>query len=157
MPQDYMNEWTKLFDANPWMKDVKLPAMNMDGVISAMRKNMDALTEANRSALEGLQAIARRQSEIMAEAVQQATDGMKTVMTAKSPEENAARQADLVKQTVEQMVANAREIMEIASKSSEAAMDPLRQRLLASFDEVKTIIGPAAAPQKPAKMKAAAE
>ena len=58
-----MAEFTKMFS------DMKMPGVpgmpDMDAFLSAHRRNMEVLTAANRVALEGAQAVARRHMEIM--------------------------------------------------------------------------------------------
>ena len=53
-------EFGKLF------ADMKMPAMpDMEAFVAASRRNMETLTAANRVALEGAQAVARRHMEIV--------------------------------------------------------------------------------------------
>ena len=55
-----MAEFTKMFS------DMKLPNMpDMEGLLSAHRRNMEALSAANRVAMEGAQTVAKRHMEIM--------------------------------------------------------------------------------------------
>ncbi|MBX9596211.1 MAG: phasin family protein, partial [Roseomonas sp.] len=48
------------------LAEFRLPAMpDMEGLAQAQRRNLEALSAANRIALEGAQAVARRHMEIM--------------------------------------------------------------------------------------------
>ena len=56
----------KDYDLKKALGDMKLPAMpDIEVVLATHRRNLEALSEANRVALEGAQAVARRHMEIM--------------------------------------------------------------------------------------------
>src|SRR4051794_11714026 len=58
------SDFTRIFS------EMKMPAMpDMEAFVSASRRNMETITAANRVALEGAQAVARRHMEIMQQAV----------------------------------------------------------------------------------------
>ena len=60
------NKFLPEFDVAKLMGDMKLPAVpDVQVVMAAYKRNLDALSEANRVALEGAQAVARRHMEIM--------------------------------------------------------------------------------------------
>ena len=141
MNQDFtLIDWSKYFDSSKWMKDVKMPALDVESLANAQRKTVDAVTQANKAAFEGMQALARRQTEIMTDAVNHMADGVKTMISAKTPEENIAKQAELAKKTVEQAFSHSREMIEMVSKATDAAFAPLHQRWLAGFDEFKSVV-----------------
>ena len=55
--------------------DMKLPALpDMENFVTASRRNMETLTAANKVALEGAQAVARRHMEIMQQTSTQAAE-----------------------------------------------------------------------------------
>lgn len=49
--------------------DVKIPGFDMEVIMSAQRKNIEALTAANQAAVQGMQAVAQRQAEILSQAM----------------------------------------------------------------------------------------
>ena len=49
------------------LKQYKLSAVDLDSLVASQKKNLEALTSANRVAFEGLQAVAKRQAEILQE------------------------------------------------------------------------------------------
>jgi hypothetical protein len=55
------------------LKQYKLPGVDMDSVIASQKKNLEALASANRVAFEGLQAVAKRQAEILQETMNEAS------------------------------------------------------------------------------------
>jgi phasin family protein len=124
-------------DMTKMMKDFKFPAMNMEGAMAMQRKNMEALTTANQLAAEGFQTIARRQAEILKESIEDFTGALKDMMSAGSPENNAAKHADIAKHTFERTLANMRELAELAAKSNAEAFEVINKRMVESIDEMK--------------------
>jgi hypothetical protein len=60
------------FDFSKLTKDFKLPGVDIATIMDREKKNIEALTEANRIAFEGWQALVRRQAEILRESIKQA-------------------------------------------------------------------------------------
>ena len=60
---------------------------------------MEALSAANRVALEGAQSVARRQVEIIQQRMAEFTDAMRALASPSRRRRSAAKQADLLKRT----------------------------------------------------------
>ena len=85
-------EFGKLF------ADMKLPAVpDMEAFVAASRRNIETLTAANRVALEGAQAVARRHMEIVQQSMAELTEAVRTLSTVETPQAKAAKQAELLK------------------------------------------------------------
>ena len=122
--------------------DMKFPAMpDMGAFVTATRRNMDVLAAANRVAMEGAQAVARRHSEIMQQSMAEMAEAMQSLSTNEPPQAKAARQAELLKQAYEHAVANMKELHDLMQKSHEEAMGLLNRRFAEAMDEVKTLAG----------------
>ncbi len=120
--------------------DMKMPALpNMDAFVAANRRNMEAIAAANRIALEGAQAVARRHGEIMQQSMAEMSEAMRAFTSIESPQERAARQADMLKQTYEHAVANMKEIGDLIQRSNAEAIALLNQRFTEAMDEVKAL------------------
>ena len=50
------------------MAEFKLPHVNVEALVTAQRKNFEAIAAANQLAIEGFQAVAKRQGDIVREA-----------------------------------------------------------------------------------------
>ncbi len=109
-------------------------------LIEAQHKNLEALTAANKLALEGAQAVAKRQAEILRQAVQDFSGLTRELAGEGTPEEKLARQADFAKGSFEQAVAGFEELSELAQKSSAQALAVISKRIAENFDDVKTAI-----------------
>src|SRR5262249_4319601 len=118
----------------------KAPLFDVEAAIASQRKNVEALTMANRVAFEGVQAIMRRQAELVRETVEELSKASKEFTAAGSAEDKLAKQAELAKSAFETALANARELSEIAQKASEEAVSVISKRVVDNFDEVKTAL-----------------
>jgi phasin family protein len=126
----------------------KLPAFDIDAMIAAQRKNVEALTAANQVAFEGVQTIAKRQIEFARKAAEELSQVAKEMTAAGTPEDKLGRQAALAKEAFETAVANLRELSGIAQKANSEAVDLLSKRVVENLDEVKSVFAPKAAAAK---------
>ena len=128
------------FDPSKLIGDLKVPGVDIETIIASQRKNIEAVTAANQLAIEGLQAVLRRQAEIVRSSVEEAGTYVNQVAAAGTPEEKAAKQAELVKVAFEKALSNIKELAELVAKSNTEAADVLSKRVSESLDEVKAAI-----------------
>jgi phasin family protein len=119
------------------LKDYRLPDIDVDAVVASQRNNVEALADASRAALEGAQAVAKRQSEIFQETMNQTAKSFDALAKAGSPSEVAAKQAELAKEAFEKALGNMRELAELVTKAQQGAMDKISGRISQSLDEIK--------------------
>ncbi len=130
-----MNEFARLFS------DMKLPAMpDMGALMDAHRRNLETLSAANRVALEGAQAVARRHMEIMQQSMAELSETIQALATAEGPQAKAAKQAELMKRAYERAVANMRELRDLIQRSNGEALELLNKRFAELLDEVQALI-----------------
>lgn len=134
MGTSVMSEFSRLFAD---MKPAVMPGMDM--LMSAHRRNLETLSAANRVALEGAQAVARRNMEIMQQTMAELTDGIRQITGGDNPQLRAARQTEMLKSAYERAVANMQEIGELIQKSNGEAMGLLNRRFAEAMDEVKVL------------------
>ncbi|HEY8290163.1 MAG TPA: TIGR01841 family phasin [Acetobacteraceae bacterium] len=128
------SDFTRLF------AELKIPAMpDMDAFATANRRNMETFTAANRVALEGAQAVARRHMEIMQQSMSEMTDAIRSLSTTEAPQARAARQADLLKQGYERAVGNLKEISDLIQRSNTEAINLLNRRFVEAMEELKAL------------------
>ncbi len=128
------------FDYAKMMQDLKVPGVDMDALVSAQRKNIEALTTANQMVAQGMQSVAKRQAEIMAQAMAEVSKIGQELATAGSPQDMTAKQAELAKSAFEKAVANMRELAEMIVKSNDQAFDLINKRVSDSLDELKGVV-----------------
>ena len=123
------------------MADMKFPAMpDMELVLAAHRRNLEAFTAANRAAMEGAQLVARRHMEIMQETMAGLSETMKEFSAGQTPSSHAAKQAELLKKAYESAVANTKELGDLIQRSNAEAMNKLNTRFSEAMSEMKTLL-----------------
>lgn len=131
---------SKMAEFSRMFSDMRMPGMpDMDAFLSAQRRNMEVLSAANRVALEGAQAVARRHMEIMQQTMQEVTDTMRDMASAETPQAKAAKQTELLKTAYERAVAHMKELADLIQRSNGEALGMLNQRFAEAMDEVKAI------------------
>lgn len=130
-PSEMFDELTKAFAG------VELPGVNVSSVLETQRKNVEALSQANRRAFETAQAMLDRQMEMLKEAVTAASWALSDLSATKSPTKAATKQGELLKQLVERALSNLREMTDIVTKANEDALKTIRKRVEESIKEIR--------------------
>lgn len=133
-----MADFTRLF------AEMKLP--DMQALIDAQRRNMETLSAANRVALEGAQAVARRHMEIMQQTMAELSEAMQALASADAPQARAAKQTEMLKRAYERAVANMKELSELIQRSNGEALQLLNSRFSEAMDEVRKLMEQAGKP-----------
>jgi len=133
---------TLLSDMSRAFRDMRFPSMIPDSgaLMAAHRRNMEALSAANRLALEGAQAVARRHMEIMQATMSELSEHVRELASTDTPAHKAAKQAELVKKSYERAVANIRELSDLIQRSNGEAIGLLNERFKEAMDEVKQLL-----------------
>ena len=116
----------------------KTPVFDIEAMLASQRKNVEALTAANQAALEGVQAVTRRQIEIARRAVEEFSQAGKDFTSAGSAEDRVAKQTAAIKEAFEDALANVRELTDIMQKSGNEALEVLSKRVYANLDEMQS-------------------
>ena len=128
------------FDFTKFFSEMKMPAIpDMEEVLNAHKRNLEALADANRVALEGAQAVARRQMEITQSTIAGLTATMREISVSDTPATRVAKQTDLLKQAYENAVANTRELGDLIQRSNTEAMQRLNGRFSEAMNEMKNL------------------
>ncbi|MBI5547768.1 MAG: phasin family protein, partial [Deltaproteobacteria bacterium] len=100
-------------DFNPveMLKGLSVPGVDVGALIDSQKRNLEALAEATRVSLEGLQAVAKRQEEMLRNA---AGEIQAAASELKSPEKYAEFATTIAKKSLDQ----ARELAELVAKAN---------------------------------------
>ncbi len=128
------------FDMSKFLGDLKVPGVDLQNMLASQRKNIEALTAANQLAAKGLQEVAKRQSEFLAEAMNEMSGAAKQIASSGNPQEMSAKQGELAKQAFEKVLGNMRELAEIVSKSNSEAFTVINQRMTENLEEFKSLM-----------------
>ena len=127
------------FDPMSYFKNLNMTGVDVQSLVDSQRKNLEALAAANRQVFEGMQAVAKRQQEIMAQSLSEAQRAAADLGGAQGPRELATKQTELMKQGFEKAIANMRELAELVQQSNAQAVNTVNQRVSAALDELKAM------------------
>jgi phasin family protein len=125
--------------------EFRMPGMpDMQAMMDAQRRNIEALSHANKLAMEGAQAIARRNMEILQQSMSEMASAMQAMMAVDgAPADKAAKQAEMMKAAYERAMGNMREIAELIQRSNGEALEVLNKRFAEAMEEVRGMVKPA--------------
>ena len=124
-------------DMMKMLAEWRVPGLpDVEQLAAAQRRNVEALSAANKVTLEGAQAVARRHMEILQRSMSEMTQAMQSVAGAQDPQARAAKQAEMLKSAYERAVGNMREVADLIQKSNGEALALLNQRFTEAMDEV---------------------
>ena len=128
---------TGFFDMTKAFGEFRLPGLDVEAVVTTQRKNLEALTQANQLAAEGVRALAQRQVEIAQQTFAEASALVREWTQPGAPEERLARNVEAVKQAFETGLATARELNEMTTKASTDVFSVITRRMSQGFDELR--------------------
>jgi phasin family protein len=132
------------YDVSKAFAAFTFPGFNVEAVMAAQRKNVEAFTQANQLAIEGVQALARRQVELAREAFEGAPAFFKELSQPTPPQERIAKNAAIAKATFEKNLATAKELGELVTKANAEAFEVIAKRVTESFEELRDVAAKAA-------------
>lgn len=126
---------TPLLDLRKLLEKLKLPELNVGGLIDSRRKDIEALMAANEQVYRGFEAVARRQAAMLSEAMKGLKRDARDTMAADGARARAGRAAELAKEAFGQALANMKELAELSARSQQQVIDTLNKRLRESLSE----------------------
>jgi phasin family protein len=129
----------------PGMEDLKklierfqLPNLDIDALIDWQRKDMEALTEMNRQASEGIKVLVERRNEILRETLAEWQAAVKETTSA----EAISKRAEVAKQGIEKAVANFRELSEMEAQARSNAWKVVQDRMQENMANLQKLLQP---------------
>ena len=118
-----------------------LPAFPaVTALMETQKRNLAALTAANKLIFEGAQAITQRQVEVVRRQVADATEAARLLATTTNPQERTVLQTEMLKSAYEKSVSDLKEVEDLLRKSSTEALGLVHSRFLEAVDEVKAAV-----------------
>jgi phasin family protein len=127
------------FDVTRIFADFRLRPFDVEAVWAAQRRNIEALSQANQAAVEGVHALARRNIELTRETFEGLSALMRDLAQPGSPEERIAKNTEYAKKMLEKGVNHGRELATIATKAGADAAEILHRRASESLDELRNL------------------
>ncbi|MET3521934.1 phasin family protein [Mesorhizobium abyssinicae] len=118
-------------------RDLKVPNVDVEAIISHHRKNLEALEKSARAGAAGASSLLSRQREMMQDALREITDLAQNYRAPGDPQELMARQAEFARKSFETALKNAGEVAEMARKSGTESIEILRERIKDAMAEIR--------------------
>ena len=108
-------------------------------LVAGRRKDLEAIVAANRESFEGIQAVVKRQTELLKEQIGEWRSVGK-VMSVIGPAQSIAQLDELAKAAFRLSLANVKELAELSVKTQAEAFDLVRSRIRQNIAEVKALL-----------------
>ena len=119
-------------------RDLKVPNVDVEAIISHHRKNLEALEKSARAGAAGASSLLTRQREMVQEALREITDLAQNYRAPGNPQELMTRQAEFACKSFETALKNAGEVAEMARKSGTESIEILRERIKDAMAEIRS-------------------
>ena len=127
-------------DVAKLIEQIKVPGLDVSDFIEAQRKNIEALTQANQAAYEGMQELAKRQMEILQETM---TEWQAAMSEAANREgSNASRRTEAAEKAFGKAFGNMRELAEMAAKAQTEAWEVIQKRFQENLADLRSLLLP---------------
>ncbi len=128
-------------EMNKMMQKMHLPsAPGAQELMEAYKRNLEAMSAANRIALEGAQTVARRHMEIVQQTMAELSENLRAMASTEAPTEKAAKNAELLKKAYERAVANTKELADLIQHANAEAVSLLNKRFAEAVEEAKSLL-----------------
>ena len=123
-------QFTKMFEA------FHVPGLDVKALMETQRKNLEALKQASQILTVGASDIAKKQTEIVQTAVQQAIS-LAGDMKGGDVAGAARAQQEFIKQAYETGLKNARELAEMVGRSNQEAYQTIERRVKENVEQLR--------------------
>lgn len=117
--------------------DLGLPKLNVDELLQAQKKNLEALGQSAKVAAQGAQSVAQRQREVVEAGLREAATLAREYKPFGKIHENLALQTEFARKVLEITVKGAQDSASTARQSTTEAVKIIQDRVKESFDEIR--------------------
>jgi phasin family protein len=118
-------------------RDLKLPNVDVEAIVSHHRKNLEALEKSARAGAAGASSLLQRQREMLQDTLREVTDMAQSYRAPGNPQELMAKQTEFARKSFETALKNAGEVAELVKKSGTESVDILRGRIKEAMEEIR--------------------
>ena len=118
----------------------KLPGIDVGAILESRRKDIEAIAEANTTALAGVQSLAQKQSEILHTTLTELQSLVSRV--SKSEAQPAANTGEVVQQALHKALADMQELAGTAYRAQSDSIAVVTKRVAEHVEELKTLLQP---------------
>jgi len=132
-----MTDQPNLFaDLKNIMERFKVPGVDASTMVESGRKDIEALVEANKAAYQGLQALMKKQTEMLTHAMHNIQEAAKHSGGGSA----GGKPAETVREAYHKTLADMKELAEIVRRSQAEAMSKVTDRAIEHLQELKKMI-----------------
>ncbi|QPF93575.1 phasin family protein [Bradyrhizobium commune] len=122
--------------------DLGLPKLNVDELLQAQKKSIDALGQSAKVAAQGAQSVAQKQREVLEAGLREAETLAREYKPLGQMQENIALQTEFARKVFEITVEGARESASTARQSTTDAVKIIQDRVKESLEEIRANVRP---------------
>src|ERR1700730_8473354 len=127
------------FDMTKMFTDFRFRPFDVEAVWAAQRRNIEAFSQANQLAVEGMQAVAKRQIELTQQALEDLSTLAREMTQPVSTEDRIAKHTEYTKKMIDKGLTHGREIAALAAKAGTEATEVLQRRTAEGLDEMRAL------------------
>jgi phasin family protein len=117
--------------------DLGLPKVDVEKLIAAQGKNLDALSQSARIASEGAKSLAAKQKEIVEAALRDAVEMVREFKPSGNPQDIVDKQSELARKAFNAALDNTRDIAELVRKTNADALKTIADRIAESVSDIR--------------------
>jgi phasin family protein len=121
-------------DLTKMLEQFKVPGVDMAALVESRKRDIEAIVEANKTAYESMQQLARKQNEMFTRAMQDIQEAAKAGISGPNKQSEIARNACM------KALDDMKDLAEIARKSQVDAMASITQRANEHVEEIKKLL-----------------
>jgi phasin family protein len=119
-------------------RDLKVPNVDIEAILSHHRKNLEALEKSARAGAAGASSLFSRQREMLQDTLREVADMAQNYRAPGNPQELMAKQAEFARKSFETALKNAGEVSELVRKSGTESVEILRERIKDAMAEIRS-------------------
>ncbi|ANT52263.1 phasin family protein [Mesorhizobium amorphae] len=119
-------------------RDLKVPNVDIEAILSHHRKNLEALEKSARAGAAGATSLFSRQREMLQDTLREVADMAQNYRAPGNPQELMAKQAEFARKSFETALKNAGEVSELVRKSGTESVEILRERIKDAMAEIRS-------------------
>ena len=120
-----------------------LPNLDTKALLDAQVKNIHAVADANRAILESTQSLFQRQSEMLKQALEEASEAAKSLGSSTTAQEAAHKQIKMIEDSVSKALSNFSEIVGMLRKSQDETAKQVTDRFNENLEELRASLAKA--------------
>lgn len=131
----FAQDYTKMF------RDFKMPAYDMESLMTAYRKNLDIANSTQQVIAEATRNLMQIQTQYVKQLFEDLSQQTKETMTSSdSTEEKTSCHARSVKDTIDHALSHTKEVNQVLAQVNAKVVDTVQKRLKESIDECANIV-----------------